>query len=51
MVLSLVWAVMIPLRVFRLVIRHGPFWTGVEDFFIGFMRGLVTFILLYEQND
>ena len=39
------------LRVFRLVIRHGSFWMGVEDFYIGCMRGLVTFILLYEQND
>lgn len=39
------------LRVFRLVIRHGSFWTGVEDFLYWLYAGLVTFILLYEQND
>lgn len=39
------------LRVFRLVIRHGNVWTGIEDFFYWLYAGLVTFILLYEQND
>ena len=39
------------LRVFRLVIRHGSFWMGVEDFIYWLYAGLVTFILLYEQND
>ena len=56
MVLSLVtggWLMLAydTLRVFRLVIRHGPFWTGVEDFLYWLYAGLVTFILLYEQND
>lgn len=45
MVLSLVtggWLMLAydTLRVFRLIIRHGPFWTGAEDFCIGSMRGL-----------
>ena len=44
MVLSLVtggWLMLAydTLRVFRLVIRHGPFWTGVEDFLYWLMRG------------
>lgn len=39
------------LRVFRLVIRHSPFFTGLEDFSYWLYAGLVTFILLYEQND
>ena len=39
MVLSLVtggWLMLAydTLRVFRLIIRHGPFWAGVEDFFV-----------------
>ena len=56
MVLSLVtggWLMLAydTLRVFRLIIRHGPFWTGAEDFLYWLYAGLVTFILLYEQND
>ncbi len=39
------------LRVFRLLIRHGVLWTGLEDFFYWMVSGLVTFMLLYEQND
>lgn len=39
------------LRVFRLIIRHSSFWTGAEDFLYWLYAGLVTFILLYEQND
>ena len=42
---------MITLRVFRLVIRHGPFWTGWRIFCVGFILGAGNFILLYEQND
>ena len=47
MVLSLVtggWLMLAydTLRVFRLVIRHGPFWTGVEDFLYWLYAGLVT---------
>lgn len=56
MLLSLVtgaWLMMAydTLRVFRLVIRHSPFFTGLEDFAYWLYAGLVTFILLYEQND
>lgn len=56
MVLSLItgaWLMLAydTLRVFRLIIRHGSFWTGLEDFFYWLYAGLVTFILLYEQND
>ena len=56
MVLSLVtgaWLMLAydTLRVFRLVIHHGPIWTGIEDFLYWLYAGLVTFILLYEQND
>ena len=56
MVLSLVtgaWVMLAydTLRVFRLVIHHGPIWTGIEDFLYWLYAGLVTFILLYEQND
>lgn len=39
------------LRVFRLMIRHGPVWMGIEDFFYWMYAGVVTFMLLYEQND
>lgn len=39
------------LRVFRLMIRHGALLMGIEDFFYWICAGLVTFKLLYEQND
>lgn len=39
------------LRVFRLLIRHGPVWMGIEDFLYWMYAGVVTFMLLYEQND
>ncbi|MGN0373577.1 MAG: spore cortex biosynthesis protein YabQ [Enterocloster sp.] len=39
------------LRVFRLMIRHGNFAVGLEDFCYWIYAGLVTFVLLYEQND
>lgn len=56
MVLSLVtgaWLMLAydTLRMFRLVIRHGSVFRGIEDFFYWLYAGLVTFILLYEQND
>lgn len=56
MALSLVtgaWLMLVydALRVFRMVIRHGAVWMGIEDFFYWLYAGLVTFILLYEQND
>lgn len=56
MVLSLVtgaWLMLAydTLRVLRLVVRHNAFFVGVEDFFYWVYAGLVTFMLLYEQND
>ncbi len=39
------------LRVFRLLIRHGWIWTGVEDFIYWAFSGFVTFYLLYMEND
>lgn len=39
------------LRVFRLLIRHGWIWTGVEDFIYWAFSGFVTFYLLYLEND
>lgn len=39
------------LRVFRLMIPHGPVWMGIEDFFYWMYAGVVTFMLLYEQNN
>ena len=39
------------LRVFRLMIRHSAFAVGLEDFFYWIGAGVVTFNLLYEQND
>lgn len=47
------WLMMIydTLRVFRLVIRHGTFWMGAEDFLYWLYGGFATFMLLYEQNN
>ena len=39
------------LRVFRLMIRHSAFAVGLEDFFDWIGAGVVTFNLLYQQND
>ena len=39
------------LRVFRLMIRHSAFAVGLEDFFYWIGAGIVTFNLLYQQND
>ncbi len=39
------------LRVFRLMVRHGPLWVGAEDFVYWIFAGAATFMLLYEQND
>ena len=39
------------LRVFRLMIRHSAFAVGLEDFFYWIGAGVVTFNLLYQQND
>lgn len=39
------------LRVFRLLVRHGWFWVGVEDFLYWIFSGFATFYLLYREND
>lgn len=39
------------LRIFRLLVRHGWLWTGVEDFFYWLGAGMATFYLLYREND
>ena len=39
------------LRGFRLMIRHSAFAVGLEDFFYWIGAGVVTFNLLYQQND
>ena len=39
------------LRAFRLMIRHSAFAVGLEDFFYWIGAGVVTFNLLYQQND
>ncbi|MCI9590969.1 MAG: spore cortex biosynthesis protein YabQ [Lachnospiraceae bacterium] len=39
------------LRVFRILIRHGSFWTGAEDFIYWLYAGVTTFLLLYQEND
>lgn len=39
------------LRLFRRLIRHKNFWTGVEDGLYWTLSSIVTFLLLFEQND
>lgn len=39
------------LRLFRLLIPHGNLWTGVEDAIYWMGSSMVTFLLLFEQND
>ena len=39
------------IRVFRLMIRHSAFAVGLEDLFYWIGAGVVTFNLLYQQND
>ncbi len=39
------------LRVLRLMIKHSSFIRGVEDFLFWVFAGVITFMLLYEQND
>lgn len=47
------WLMMVydTLRLFRLVIRHGTFFAGLEDFAYWMYAGGSVFMLLYEQND
>lgn len=39
------------LRVFRLLVRHGWLWTGIEDFLYWGFAGFDVFFLLYQEND
>lgn len=39
------------LRIFRLLIRHGWLWIGLEDFIYWLGAGMATFYLLYQEND
>lgn len=39
------------LRIFRLVIRHGWLWIGVEDLIYWVIAGFTVFFLLYQEND
>lgn len=38
-------------RVLRLMVKHSSFVRGIEDFLFWIFAGVVTFMLLYEQND
>ena len=38
-------------RVLRLMIKHSSFVRGSEEFLFWIFAGIVTFMLLYEQND
>lgn len=39
------------LRTLRIVIPHRAIWVGAEDFLYWIYAGLITFSLLYAQND
>ena len=39
------------LRTFRILVRHRPLLTGIEDFLYWLYSGSTAFILLYRQND
>lgn len=39
------------LRLFRALIRHKNFWTGLEDLVYWIGSSIVTFLLLFGQND
>lgn len=39
------------LRTLRIVFPHGAFFVGIEDFLYWIYGGIVTFLLLYGQND
>lgn len=39
------------LRLFRLLIPHGNLWTGLEDFFYWIYCAVMTFSLLFYEND
>lgn len=39
------------LRVFRMLIPHGSWWTGLEDVLYWLYVGFSSFLLLFHQND
>lgn len=39
------------LRVFRLLVRHGWLWIGLEDLGYWIFSGFAVFYLLYREND
>lgn len=39
------------LRLLRLLIVHGKLWTGLEDFLYWIYSAIMTFSLLYREND
>lgn len=39
------------LRMFRVLIPHGVWWTGLEDILYWLFSGWTTFLLLFYQND
>lgn len=39
------------LRIFRLLCRHGTVAVSLEDILYGLYCGVMTFMLMYEQND
>lgn len=39
------------LRVFRTLVPHGNFWTGIEDAVYWAASSITTFLLLFRQND
>ncbi len=39
------------LRLFRLLIPHGTLWTGLEDFLYWIYCAVMTFSLLFYEND
>lgn len=39
------------LRMFRMIIRHGALWTGIEDLLYWLITSAATFLLLFKQND
>ncbi|MCI6887743.1 MAG: spore cortex biosynthesis protein YabQ [Lachnospiraceae bacterium] len=39
------------LRIFRLMVRHGWLWMGIEDLLYWCFAGFAVFFLLYQEND
>jgi len=39
------------LRVFRQYVRHGAFWTGIEDLIYCFIASVILFKQIFDSND